>query len=372
MQIDIIDIKKFNTFNFLSTFARSLIEIFISLYLFKKGFTLNQIVLFYILENAFSIFLSYIYVLIGEKYNYCVPMFIGIISFVIVQILLLDCINSLGYIILVSFMYSMYRRGYWVSRRFYITNIMPKKESSESFSIVMIVSQLGSIIAGYIGSILLDGLNMNILIVISSIILFLSVIPLINVKYEKKNNKIKLRENFKKYDKKNLIAFSMYELSNLLEFIFPIYVAVYVTNTYTMAGSVNAISNISIIVFIFIYGKIIKKKNHFIASMIAFIIINLLKVITVNYIILAIYFVEGIIKKMQNQSINKIYFENRSQLDITHHNLIYQIIESFFRALVAIPLLFFDNVIYMILFVLLIIYIELAFYISMKRNKILS
>ena len=99
----------------------------------------------------------------------------------------------------------------------------------------------------------------------------------------------------------------MYELNNLLEFLFPIYVAMYITNSYTMAGSVNAISNISIIVFIIIYGKLIKEKNHFVVSMMAFVIVNILKLFTMNYIILIIYFVEGIIKKMQNQSLNKVY-----------------------------------------------------------------
>jgi len=372
MKQKITDTEKFNTFNFLSTFARSLIEIFISLYLFKNGFTIHQLVLFYIIENCFSIFLAYIYVLVGEKYNYSIPIFIGVSSFLIVQVLLLNCVNSMWYIILIAFIYSMYRRGYWVSRRFYITNIMPTKESSKPFSIIMIVSQLGSIIAGYVGSMLLDGLNMKVLIAISSVIFFMSIIPLITIKYEKRTNKIKLRDNFKKYDKRNLVAFTMFELSNLLEFLFPIYIATYITNTYTMAGSVNAISNVSIIVFIFIYGKLIKEKNHFVVSMIAFLIINILKLFTMNYIILAICFIEGIIKKMQNQSLNKVYFENRSKLDVTHYNLMYQIIESAFRTLVAIPLLFFNNIIFMLLFVLLIILIELLIYVSMKKNKILS
>ena len=54
--------RKFNVFNFLSTFSKSLIEIFISLYLFKNGFDIKHILLFYILENFFAIFISYFYV----------------------------------------------------------------------------------------------------------------------------------------------------------------------------------------------------------------------------------------------------------------------------------------------------------------------
>ena len=106
--------------------------------------------------------------------------------------------------------------------------------------------------------------------------------------------------------------------------------------------------------------------------MIAFVIVNILKLITMSYIILIVYFIEGIIKKMQNQSLNKVYFENRGKIGIKNYNLIYQIIESFFRMIVAIPLLFFNNILSMLIFVILIIVIELILYILTKRNKVLS
>ena len=75
---------------------------------------------------------------------------------------------------------------------------------------------------------------------------------------------------------------------------------------------------------------------------------------------------------MQNQSVNKIYFENRNGMDPTHYNLIYQIIESFIRSIVVIPLLFMNNIEYMIIFVLIIIGIELFIYKCFKKDKKLN
>ena len=233
-------------------------------------------------------------------------------------------------------------------------------------SVVLVSCGISSVDCGSISS-FLTRLSSS-----SSIILVISAIPLVHIKYEKNHEKIKLLECLKKYDKRNLLAFTMYELSNILDFLFPIYIAIYITNTYTMAGSINAISNISIIIFIIIYGKTIKTKNRFVVSMIAFVIVNILKLITMSYIILIVYFIEGIIKKMQNQSLNKVYFENRGKIGIKNYNLIYQIIESFFRMIVAIPLLFFNNILSMLIFVILIIVIELILYILTKRNKVLS
>ena len=363
---------KFNIFSFISTFARSLIEIFVSLYLFKNGFSIKYILIFYLLENLFAIFLSYIFVKLGEKYKYSTVMYIGIISFIILQIVLNNVNNSISYLLIISLLYSMYRRGYWCSRRFYITNVIPQENSSEKFSIILILSQLSSILSGYIGAIFLDNFNMIYLTIISSILLFISVIPLTKIKYKTTNKKVELLKNIKKYDKRNYVAFSLYELNNLLTFLFPIYIAMYIQNSYIMASSVNAINNIAIMLFIFIYGKLIKKKNYFLLSSSLFVIMCAMKVFLYNYFILVIYFFEGMVKLMQNQSVNKIYFENRNNMDLTHYNLIYQLLECLIRVIVLIPLLFMNNIRVMIMFILIVISIELLIYNNMKKDNKLN
>lgn len=360
---------KFNIFSFISTFARSLIEIFIYLYLYKNGFSIKQILLFYFLENFFAIFLSYIFVKIGEKYKYFIIMYIGIISFIVLQIILNNVINSIFYIFLISFLYSIYRRGYWVSRRFYITNIIPKKDSSETFSVVLILAQISSIVAGYLGAIILDNFSILSLTIISSLLLLISVIPLIGIKHINTNKKIELIKNVKKYDKRNFLAFSLYEINNVLTFLFPIYIAIYIQNSYVMAGSINAISNVAVLIFIFVYGKIIKKRNYFILSSMLFIFMCIIKLFLYNYLILVIYFFEGIVKLMQNQSVNKIYFENRNGIDLTHYNLIYQLLESTVRVIVVLPLFFMNDIRMMILFVLIVISVELFIYSRLNKNK---
>ena len=360
---------KFNIFLFISNFARSLIEIFVSLYLYKNGFSIKSILIFFLIDNLFAIFLSYFFVKIGEKYKYTIVMYIGIISFVLLQIVLNNINNSVSYLFLISLLYSIYRRGYWVSRRFYISNVIPKNNSSEKFSIILILSQLSSIASGYLGALFLDSLGMIYLTLLSSLLLFISVIPLSKIKYEKTNKKIELIKNIKKYDKRNFLAFSLYELNNLINLIFPIYIAIYIQNSYVMAGSLNAISNVAMIIFIFIYGKVIKKKNYFVLSSALFIIMCTTKVFLYNYFILVIYFIEGIVKLMQNQSLNKIYFENRKNMDLTHYNLIYQIVESLVRVIVVIPLIFISNIRLMIMIVLIIMSILLMIYNNMKKDE---
>ena len=360
----------FNLFAILSTFARTLVEIFVSLYLFKNKFTINQIVLFYFIANSVAILLTYIYTWIGNKYKYTTVMIMGLISFSVMQMLLKNIVLSNLYIIKIAIIYSLYRRGYWISRRFYITNVIPKKNSTEKFSFVIITGQIASIVAGYIGALVLDFYGVQVLNIISSIILFISIIPLFFIKYDKIEGKINFRKSIKKYNKNNIIAFSLYEINNIITFLFPIFISIYVKNTYKMAGNINVISNLAIIILVFIYGKIIKKKDYFVLTTILLILIVFVKININIYLITVVIFIESIIKNMQNQSLNKIYFESRDDMNVMEYNFMYQIIESVARTIAVIPLLFISNIKLMIIFINIVIFILLGIYIisEIKEN----
>lgn len=361
---------KFNIFSTVSNFARVLIEIFISLYLFKKGFSIKSILLFYFLKNIFAVFLAYIFVKIGEKYGYIYNMILGLIAFIIVQLYLIKPVESFMYIFILAILYAIYRKGYWVARRFYITNVMPTKKSSNKFSIVIVLSQISAIFAGYTGAFILDKFDMTILMLISSSLLLLSVIPLSMIKVEKKHTKIELVKNLKKYDKSNYLVFTLFELGNLLTLIFPIYIAIYIDSSYILASSLSAVSNIATMIIVLLYGKIINKnKNYLVLSTILLLTLYILKASILTKIIIVIYFFEGVFKNIQNQSVNKVYFENRNDMDIVHYNLIYQIIESAIRVLVIVPLFFINEIRIMILFVMAVIALELLIYCFLKYKE---
>ena len=67
--------------------------------------------------------------------------------------------------------------------------------------------------------------------------------------------------------------------------------------------------------------------------------------------------------------IQKIYFENRGDMDLTHYNLIYQIMECLVRALVTFPLLFIDDIRIMIIFIICVIFSLLIIYMFNIKNK---
>lgn len=125
----------------LSTFARNLVEVFIPIILYKFGYDLWTVMFYFFLVNFISLLISYP----------CALFFIY-------------------YILAISFLYAVYRRCYWMSRRYFNLNVIKNKDILKTYSIISIINQIGVIISAYCGSLFLDliclipGLNIKMMI----------------------------------------------------------------------------------------------------------------------------------------------------------------------------------------------------------------
>ena len=60
--------KKFSIYVFLSTLARSLIEVYIPIILYKYGYSLKEVILYYLIVNLVSLLLTYTFIFISKNY----------------------------------------------------------------------------------------------------------------------------------------------------------------------------------------------------------------------------------------------------------------------------------------------------------------
>ena len=148
------------------------------------------------LVNIYSLVLTYPFIYLSKKINSNILSIIGIISFVLLQIELNLIIKSIQYIIIIAFLFAVYRRGYWISRRYYNLQVMENKNISKTYSIISIINQIGVIISAYIGSIFLDYISLKVLTVFAIILFILSIIPLLTIEI-KHVNKFSLKALFK-------------------------------------------------------------------------------------------------------------------------------------------------------------------------------
>ena len=155
--------KYFNKYVFLSTFARNLIELFIGTILFKAGFDLKSVIFYYLFVNVFSFFIAFPCIYIAKKHSNKILTILGIIAFILVQVALNYIKLNIGYLLILSFLYALYRRAYWMSRRYYTLQVIDKNNISKKYSFVSILNQLALLLSSYAGSLLLEYININII-----------------------------------------------------------------------------------------------------------------------------------------------------------------------------------------------------------------
>ena len=338
--------KKFGLYVFLSTFSRNLIEVFIPVILYKFGYSLKEVIFYYLLTNVFSLVLTYPIIYLSNRFNNKILSIIGIISFVLLQISLNFIRHSYIYLILLALFFALYRRGYWISRRYYNLEVIKKDKISTTYSIISILNQIAVIISAYIGGLVLDYISIKVLTIIAITLFAISIIPLLLLKFEHEKNtyKLSLKQTIKEVPTSDIYLFGSYELINVVKFLIPLYLFIYVKNNYQTIGVVNLITNISIIIFTFMFGKKLDKsnKNYLIFAIILTTFIYVLKINTFGIILLIVSFFEGIIIKMYELSISKNFYTLSKKFEYYNYNLLYEFTQNLFRSIVVF-LLFISN-----------------------------
>lgn len=359
--------KKFNIYVFLTTFARGLIEVFIPAILYNSGYSLKEVIIYYLFVNIFSLVLNFIASYIINKVGVKVLSIIAVFAFVAMQICLGKIVYGFGYMLVVAFLFATYRRFYWIPRRYYNICVTKEKNVSITYAFISIINQLGVILSTYIGSFLLDFIDIKLVTTISTILFIIGLIPLCKLNMDKRKEKFKLYETLKSIPLRNVYLFGSYELLNVLKLLFSLYLIIYVNNSYRTIGIISLISNISVILFTYFYGKHINtNKNYLNLSIFISCIIYLLKANVISWWLIPICFLESIFMKMHDISLNKEFYSSSKKYEPASYALVYDFIENFMRLCVVSILLFFNNLRVMIFIV--IFFILIGGFINFKKK----
>lgn len=369
--------RRYNIFVFLSTFARQLIELFIPIILYKAWFTIKNVVLYYLCVSVFSCTLAPIVISIAKRIKYNIILLIWIISFVILQILIAHICVSIRYLILIAFLFACYRRCYWITRRLYNLKVIHNTNIWLSYTFISIINQSACMVATYVGALLLDFVNIGTLTCISIILFVISIYPISRIKTSKKrtaDTKLDLISTLKKINNSDKYIFGSYELLNFVRFLIPLYLVIYVSNTYQIVGVLQVLTWLATILFSYFYGKKINKKNvNFLNLSIFLVVLVYAMKINVTWIFLAIVsFLEWFISKMNEISVNKEFIKLSKWFDYENFNYAYEQTQNIFRLIVSATMfLFMNDLRVMIYFILLVmaVAIPLKFKYTQKSIK---
>lgn len=376
-----MDIKRnnnlFNLYVFLTTFSRNLLEVFVGTILYKLGFSLHQVVFYYLLVNLFSLILAVPCTHISKKYSNKLLSVMGIMSFLGLQVALNYVKKKMIFIYIIAFLFALYRRAYWIARRYYTMQIIDdKKNIASRYSVISILNQLGVIVSAYCGALFLQFFSIKVITAISIILLGVSLVLLymINFEYEKNDIKLNLFETIKCTPKSSMLNISCYEMQNVIKFLFPLFIIIYIKNTYTAIGIVNLLANIASLIFTYVYGRLINNKKNFLKfSIFFFLLIKLLQINTSGMLLLILSFVEGFASRMYEQSFHKEHFTLSKSFEYANYNYMYEMVMNASRLIVVVFLYLFIKDIKTMLYITIgIMSLGLVFNFKTKSRKKVS
>ena len=332
------NLKKYNIFITITTFAKLMIEVFIPLLLYNIGFQLNEILIFYLVQ-FFTIFIFNIpATYIGQKITFKKLMIISSILFSITYIYINFITKNIIKLIILSILNGLYLSTYWIGRHIYGISIIKEKETTDNVSKYMIFGIIGSLPASYIGAYILEKYGYISLSIIILILSFISLFPLFKIKINQKINKIKIKQIIKKFPKQNYIFLFFEQLKFFTILLFPLYIYINIKSELKYIALTNVIIGISSILYILYIAKKMdeNKKDYLKPMLLAMFIILLIKLnINSSNIILFIIFIEGISKSALDTIILRNTYSYKANYNNISYILFIEQLYSLFRFIIT-------------------------------------
>lgn len=330
------DLKKYNIFIFITSFAKLLVEIFIPLILYNMSFTIKEIILFLILKHSFCLLFIPVGYFIGKKYSVSTLMILSSIIFSITYIYLSQINKNLTSLIILSILYSSYLMFYWLGRHTYGLSIIEDKKTTDNVSLYNIFTILGGLFSPFIGSYIIEKTSTLTLSTIVLVLMIISIIPLTKIKKIKLNSNTQIKHIIKSFPKTNYIFNTLDQLRYILYTVLPLWIYINIKSKYSYIGILNIITGLGSIIYIYLLSKKMdkNKKDYLSLSLLIMGIIYFLKItITSNLAYLIITLFEGITKSSLDTITLRNTYVYQKNYCITSYIIFTEIINNIARTL---------------------------------------
>ena len=330
------NLKKYNIFIFITSFAKLLVEIFIPLILYNMSFTIKEIILFLILKYSFCLLFIPVGYFIGKKYSVSTLMILSSIIFSITYIYLSQINKNLTSLIILSILYSSYLMFYWLGRHTYRLSIIEDKKTTDNVSLYNIFTILGGLFSPFIGSYIIEKTSTLTLSTIVLVLMIISIIPLTKIKKIKLNSNTQIKHIIKSFPKTNYIFNTLDQLRYILYTVLPLWIYINIKSKYSYIGILNIITGLGSIIYIYLLSKKMdkNKKDYLSLSLLIMGIIYLLKItITSNLAYLIITLFEGITKSSLDTITLRNTYVYQKNYCITSYIIFTEIINNIARTL---------------------------------------
>lgn len=347
-------LKRYNIFIALSSFSKSMIEVFIPLLMYEANISFKMILVFLLIKFLFVALLIPLSSCIGKKINFKNLIILSNIIFIIMNFYLSKISFKISEMLIFTFLYSSYLIFYWIGRHIYAMSIIEEKKTTEFVSSFTIFSLIGALPGAYAGALILKHFGFTVLNIILLVISIVSVLPLSKIKEKASKEKIEIKSIMKKYPLKNYLFLFLEQFKQINIALFPLYLYLAISRKFEYIGVVGVITNISSIIYVYLLAKKMdKNKKDYLGIMC--LLLSVLWLFKLNIesskIMIFIIFLEGIFVFGLETIILRNIYSYGKEYKVLSYNLFIEVIKNIFRVVILFIFIIFDFKLKLILYV---------------------
>lgn len=245
-------------------FGLALIFIFEPIYLFRLGYSLQQIMLFWVMVYFFYVLWIPLGAKVSEKFGYEHTMFYGTFFWILLYLgLYLIEAHSIFFYITPLF-YAAQKSLYWPAYHANFSKYSDDSEEGREIGMLSILTSLTFIIGPVIGGFILHQWGFHILFIIVAIIFLLSNVPMLLTKERFVSEPVDYEYSYKKlFEKKNrkkFFAYLGFGEEILVVVVWPIFISLFIEDMLSIGGLV-AITTFITMIATLIIGRLSDKIN---------------------------------------------------------------------------------------------------------------
>ena len=334
------NIRKYNIFILISTLARNITEVFSSVLLYKMGYSIKDILMFfcvlYFVGGIVCIITIYLVGKVNIKYFLIISSIIFSSSFYYMNIMNTTLIN----LVIFSIIYSIGTYSYHSIRHYLAIKLVNKDKKNYIGNIIIYMNFaiiISSFVSGYIESIT-STIVLSIIVVIVSII---SIIPIIRLDIREKDNKI----TYNKIGKNKRLFFVFEQGKTVFLSLEPLFIYLFSEENIRYVGITSSVIGVSSCIFTYFFVRKVDDKRYFRYFNIFLCIILILKLnISSKYIMIIIVFIEGLLIKMYDVvSLNNLY-DIHKKVNINGYLIKSEIIFCLVRSILCFSFIFIGDI----------------------------
>jgi MFS family permease len=257
------NLNKLHIMNSIERLGWSMVGIFIPIYLLTLGFSLQQVFIYYIIQNTVILLTSFIVVYLGRIINIQKILIIRF-PFLLIFLTILYNLQSIDFpIYLLAIIDGIQLMLYWFPLHILFAQFADKKNLGSSTSKLFAIPQFVTMFGPLAGGLITVTWGFKVLFIIATVLFFIAYIPILYTKILPIKYNFVFREGLDLYKKYKKYFYS--EICNNIGeevegVIWPIFVYLSLINI-TSVGVIGTLLAVSSSVFTLIVGQLADKKN---------------------------------------------------------------------------------------------------------------